>query len=95
MLGIYEKSRHLHLSIAMGLTQCVWIHIRSMSSICVRIVKGVLGIVHNARHLGHDDSSECITANIDHSTEAVQKPVDSYDNSVHPSNRNVDGAYCR
>jgi hypothetical protein len=66
-----------------------------MSSISVRIVKGVLGIVHNTRHLCNDDSSERITANVDHGTEAVQEPVDSYDNSVHSSNRDVDGACCR
>lgn len=95
MLGIYEQSRRSHLSIAMGLTQCVWIYIRSMSSVCVRIVKGVLGIVHNTRHLCHDDSSERITANVDHGTEAVQEPVDSYDNSVHSSDRDVDGACYR
>jgi len=64
-----------------------------MSYICVCVIDLVFRIINNTCHLRYNDSSKGVTADVDHSTEAVQKPIDGNDYTIHAADRDVDGAW--
>ena len=78
----------------MGLTQRVRVHSSAVCRVCMRIVKFVFRVVHDTRGFRHDNGGESVAADVDHSTEAVEEPVDSYNDGVHAGDGDVDGA-CR